>query len=66
MGGVFNSGNTNNIVKINNFSISTQDFIDQLNNSNIDKNIIKENIDDNILEELLGNLISKTLIRYGD
>ena len=28
MGGVFNRGNTNNIVKINNYTISTQDFID--------------------------------------
>ena len=62
MGGVFNRGNTNNIVKINNYTISTQDFIDHLNSSNIDRNIINENIDDNILEELLGNLISKTLI----
>jgi len=61
MGGVFNKGNTNNIVKINNYTISTQDFIDHLNRSNIDTNVIKENIDDNILEELLGNLISKTL-----
>ena len=62
MGGVFNRGNTNNIVKINNYTISTQDFINHLNSSNIDTNVIKENIDDNILEELLGNLISKTLI----
>ena len=62
MGGVFNKGNTNNIVKINNYTISTQDFIDHLNSSNIDTNVIKKNIDDNILEELLGNLISKTLI----
>jgi len=62
MGGVFNRGNTNNIVKINNYTISTQDFIDHLNSSNIDTNVIKKNIDDNILEELLGNLISKTLI----
>ena len=62
MGGVFNRGNTNNIVKINNYTISTQDFINHLNSSNIDTNVIKKNIDDNILEELLGNLISKTLI----
>ena len=51
MGGVFNRGNTNNIVKINEYTISTQDFIDHLNSSNIDRNIINENIDDNILEE---------------
>ena len=60
MGGVFNRGNTNNIVKINNYTVSTQDFINHLNSSNIDANIIKKNIDDNILEEFLGNLISKT------
>ena len=28
MGGVFNSGNSNNIAKINNYSISTQDFME--------------------------------------
>ncbi len=63
MGGVFNSGNTNNIVKINNHAISTQDFIDYLNTSNLDRNKIKENIDNNILEESLGTLISKTLLQ---
>jgi len=63
MGGVFNSGNTNNIVKINNYTISTQDFIDYLNSSNLDTNQIKENIDNNILEESLGTLISKTLLQ---
>ena len=62
MGGVFNRGNTNNIVKINNYTISTQDFIDHLNMSKIDTNVIKENIDENILEEILGNLISRKLI----
>ena len=54
MGGVFNRGNTNNIAKINDYTISTQDFIDHLNRSNIDTNVIKENIDDNILEEYDG------------
>ena len=63
MGGVFNSGNTNNIVKINNNTISTQDFINYLNTSNFDTNKIKENIDNNILEESLGTLISKTLLQ---
>ncbi len=63
MGGVFNSGNTNNIVKINNHSISTQDFINYLNNSNLSQDQIKQNIDSNILEEALGALISKTLIQ---
>ena len=63
MGGVFNTGNTNNIVKINNYSISTQDFIDHLNSSNLNSDQIKENIDNNVLEEALGKLISKTLLQ---
>ena len=62
MGGVFNSGNTNNIVKINNYTISTQDFIDYLNTSNLDKNQIKENIDNNILETFLKKLVSDSVI----
>ena len=63
MGGVFNTGNTNNIVKINNYSISAQDFIDHLNASNLNSDQIKENIDNNVLEEALGKLISKTLLQ---
>ena len=35
MGGMFSSGNTNNIAKINKTNISTQDFIIILNKSNI-------------------------------
>ena len=45
MGGVFSSGNTNTIVKINNYSISTQDFIDYLNQSKLDQNVIKKNLE---------------------
>lgn len=62
MGDVFNSGNSNNVVKINNYSISTQDFINHLNQSKIDTNVIRENINNGILEELLSALISKTLL----
>ena len=62
MGGVFNSGNTNNIVKINNDSISTQDFMDHLNSSGIESTVIKKNLENNILEDLLGELISRRLI----
>lgn len=62
MGGVFNSGNTNNIVKINNDSISTQDFMDHLNSSGIESTVIKQNLENNILEDLLGELISRRLI----
>jgi peptidyl-prolyl cis-trans isomerase D len=62
MGGVFNSGNSNNIVKINNDNISTQDFMNHLNSSGIEASEIKKNIENNILEDLLGELISKKLI----
>ena len=63
MGGVFSGGNTNNIVKINNHNITTQDFMDHLNNSNLNPEKLKENIDNNILEEFLKELISNTLLR---
>ncbi len=62
MGSIFNDGNTNNIVKINNQNISTQDFMNYLNESGIAQQTIRENLDDNIIEELLSGLISTTLI----
>jgi len=62
MGGNFNSGNTNNIVKIDNHNISTQDFINYLNDSSLTSDQIKEKIEDNILEQMLSDLISKTLL----
>ena len=64
MGGVFSGGNTNNIAKINNKSISTQDFMDHLNYSRISLETIKENIENNKLEEILGELISKKMIQF--
>ena len=63
MGGVFRGGNTNNIVEINNYNISTQDFVDYLNSSGVSSEVIRENIDNGILEEILSELISKTLIK---
>ena len=62
MGSIFNSGNTNNIAKINNTNISTQDFMDYLNNSKLSSQIIKDNLEKNILEELLSTLISATIL----
>ena len=62
MGGMFSSGKTNTIAKINNKNISTQEFIDYLNNSGIPKKTIESNLDKNIVEELLSNLISSTLL----
>jgi peptidyl-prolyl cis-trans isomerase D len=61
-GGGFNTGNQNNIAKINNTNISTQDFMDYLNQSGLSQQIIKENIDQNILEELLSALVSTALL----
>ena len=62
MGGMFSSGNTNTVAKINNKNISTQEFIDFLNTSGIPKETIQANLDKNIIEELLSNLISATLL----
>ena len=61
-GGGFNTGNQNNIAKINNSNISTQDFMDYLNQSGLSQQIIKENIDKNVIEELLSSLVSMTLL----
>ena len=61
-GGGFNTGNQNNIAKINNTNISTQDFMDYLNQSGLSQQVIKENIDKDIIEELLSSLVSMTLL----
>ena len=62
MGGVFSGGNKNNIAKINDKSISTQDFVNYINLSKIENNTIRDNIENNIIEEVLAELISKTMI----
>jgi len=61
-GGGFNIGNQNNLAKINNKNLSTQDFMDYLNESGLSQQVIKDNIDKNIIEELLSTLISTTLL----
>ena len=61
-GGGFNPGNQNNIAKINDKNLSTQDFMAYLNQSGLSEKVIKENIDKNIIEELLSALISTTLL----
>ena len=63
MGGVFSGGNSNNIAEINNKNISTQDFVDYINESKIDQKYIKDNIDNNVLEEILSELISKNMLK---
>ena len=62
MGSVFSGGNTNNVAKINNETISTKDFVNYLNQSGLNNEIIKKNIDNNILEEILTQLISNKLL----
>lgn len=61
-GGGFNTGNQNNIAKINSIKISTQDYLDYLNQSGLSNQIIKNNIDQGIIEELLSTLVSTTLL----
>ena len=62
MGGVFNSGNTNSLVKINEENVSTQDFIKHITEQKFNQEVIRENIDNNIVEELLSELISKKIL----
>ena len=62
MGSMFSSGNTNTIAKINEKNISTEEFIDYLNNSGIPQDTIRENLNDNIIEELLSGLISTKIL----
>ena len=61
-GGGFSTNNQNNIVKINKTNVTTQDFMNYLNQSGISQQAIRENLDNNIIEELLSGLISTTLI----
>ncbi|WP_440914586.1 SurA N-terminal domain-containing protein [Candidatus Pelagibacter sp.] len=60
--GGFGSSNQNNIAKINKTNITTQDFMDYVNQSGISQEAIRNNLDNNIIEELLSGLISTTLI----
>ena len=62
MGSMFSSGNTNTIAKINKTNISTQEFIDYVNETGIPQSKIKENLNNNIIEELLSGLVSRTLL----
>jgi peptidyl-prolyl cis-trans isomerase D len=61
-GGGFSTNNQNNIAKINKTNVTTQDFMNYLNDSKISQQAIRENLDNNIIEELLSGLISTTLI----
>ena len=62
MGSMFSSGNTNTIAKINENSVSTEEFIDYVNSSGIPLNTIRENLNDNIIEELLSGVVSAKIL----
>ena len=62
MGGMFSSGNTNNLAKINKTNISTSDFFVYLDEINIAGETIRNNLENNIIEELLQTLISTKLL----
>ena len=62
MGGVFQGGNTNNIAKIKNVNISTEDFFDHIRSLGINEDIISKNIENGILTEILNDLLAKKFI----
>ena len=62
MGGMFSSGNTNNIAKINNTNISTEDFLNHVNTLEISPDYIRKNLDKNVIEELLSTLITTEIL----
>ena len=62
MGDIFSSGNTNNIAKINDKNISTEDFLNHINTLEISPEYIKDNLDKNVIEELLSTLITSEIL----
>ena len=63
MGDVFTKGNTNSVAKINNNTISVTHFIDHINNSGLDENVLRENIDKNHIEKII-NLKETRFSKY--
>ena len=61
-GGGFMSNNQNNIAKINKTNVTTQDFINYINQTGISQQAIKDNLNNNIIEELLSGLVSKIIL----
>ncbi len=62
MGSVFSGGNTNNIAKVNNETISTQDFMRYVNQTMMDPEYIKNNINKNVIENIISSIVSKKLL----
>ena len=62
MGSVFQSKDTNNVAKINDYNISTKNFTNHISSLGISSEIIRNNLDQNILEEILSDLLAKKFI----
>ncbi len=62
MGSVFSGGNTNNIAKINNKTISTKDFMKYINQTRMDVSYIKKNINNNVIENAISKIVSMKLL----
>ena len=62
MGSVFSGGNTNNIAKINNKTISTKDFMKYINQTRMDASYIKKNINNNVIENTISKIVSMKLL----
>jgi len=62
MGSVFSGGNTNNIAKVNDETISTQDFMKFVNQTRMDSEYIKKNINNNVIENIISSIVSKKLL----
>ena len=61
-GGGFMSNNQNNIAKINNTNVTSEDLINHINQTGISQKAIRENLNNNIIEELLSSLVSAKLL----
>ena len=62
MGSVFSGGNTNNIAKINNETISTQELLNYINQTRMDNEYIKANIDNKVIEKIVSSIVSIKLL----
>ena len=62
MGSVFSGGNTNNIAKINDETISTQELLNYINQTRMDNEYIKENIDNKVIEKIVSSIVSIKLL----
>ena len=62
MGSVFRGGSKNTVAIINNYNISTENFMQHINSLNLNQEVIRENINNSIIEQLLSDLINKTIL----